>query len=219
MAFFRRYCELSVTRLGDFWNSLVTNCITKVTQMFGDFLGSFEKHCKKVKLVRLLLGQLLETLGLLFITTSGHTDCDRHNIVLQLVVVVENGLEHFLVFFISLVPANSFCNQESCPKKYNKDLFKAGALVYSLWEEAHVHKVRCSSPSTVYLMDHLSHLFVVKIVLFYGNTENKQKEAEDGPFKKYNKGFKEDLLIIHFAKKFRLTLPVDTLETTSLTVI
>ena len=31
-----------VARLGDFWNFLVTNFITKVAQMFGDFLGSCE---------------------------------------------------------------------------------------------------------------------------------------------------------------------------------
>ena len=28
-----------VARLGDFWNFLVTNFITKVAQMFGDFLA------------------------------------------------------------------------------------------------------------------------------------------------------------------------------------
>ena len=35
----------SVTRLGGFWNFLATNFITKVAQMFGDFLGSCEIHC------------------------------------------------------------------------------------------------------------------------------------------------------------------------------
>ena len=34
----------SVTRLGEFWNFLVTNFITKVAQMFGDILGSCENH-------------------------------------------------------------------------------------------------------------------------------------------------------------------------------
>ena len=33
-----------VTRLGDFWNFLATNFITKVAQMFGDFEGNCEKH-------------------------------------------------------------------------------------------------------------------------------------------------------------------------------
>ena len=35
----------SVTRLGDFLNFLVAYFITQVTQMFGDFWGSFENHC------------------------------------------------------------------------------------------------------------------------------------------------------------------------------
>ena len=35
----------SVTRLSDFWNFLVAPFIAQVTQMFGDFLGSFENHC------------------------------------------------------------------------------------------------------------------------------------------------------------------------------
>ena len=34
----------TVTRLGNFWNFLATNFITKVALMFGDFLGSYEKH-------------------------------------------------------------------------------------------------------------------------------------------------------------------------------
>ena len=37
--------HFSVTRLGDFLNFLATNLITKVAQIVGDFLGSFEKHC------------------------------------------------------------------------------------------------------------------------------------------------------------------------------
>ena len=35
---------VSVTRLGDFCNFLVTIFITKVAQMFGDFMGSCENH-------------------------------------------------------------------------------------------------------------------------------------------------------------------------------
>ena len=34
----------SVTRLGDFWNFLVTNFIKKIAQMFGDFLGELWKQ-------------------------------------------------------------------------------------------------------------------------------------------------------------------------------
>ena len=32
----------SATRLGDFWKFLVTNILSKVAQMFGDFLGFLE---------------------------------------------------------------------------------------------------------------------------------------------------------------------------------
>ena len=34
----------SVTRLGDFWKFLATNILTKVAQIFGNFLGCCEKH-------------------------------------------------------------------------------------------------------------------------------------------------------------------------------
>ena len=64
-----------VARLGDFWNFLVTNFITKVAQMFGDFLGSYENFSFLSWTVRLRLGQILEKLGLLFISTSGHNAC------------------------------------------------------------------------------------------------------------------------------------------------
>ena len=36
---------ISVTRLGSFWNFLLTNFIDQVAQMFADFLGSFQNHC------------------------------------------------------------------------------------------------------------------------------------------------------------------------------
>ena len=36
--------SFNVTSLGDFWNYLATNFITKVARMFGDFLGSCEIH-------------------------------------------------------------------------------------------------------------------------------------------------------------------------------
>ena len=36
---------ISVTRLDDFFNSLATNFIAKVAQMFSDLLGSCKKHC------------------------------------------------------------------------------------------------------------------------------------------------------------------------------
>ena len=34
----------NVTRLGDFWKFLATNFLTKVTKIFGNFLGYCEKH-------------------------------------------------------------------------------------------------------------------------------------------------------------------------------
>ena len=37
----------SVTRLGDFLKFLVTNFLTKVAQIFGDYLGYFEKSKEK----------------------------------------------------------------------------------------------------------------------------------------------------------------------------
>ena len=37
--------ESSVTRFGDFWNFLAINFITKVAQIFGDFLGSCVNLC------------------------------------------------------------------------------------------------------------------------------------------------------------------------------
>ena len=42
----------------------------------------------------------------------------------------------------------------------------AGALVLWLWEETHIPKVVGSNPGTLYWMDILSHISVVKIVLF-----------------------------------------------------
>ena len=40
----QRRPENSVTRLFDFWNFLAINFVTKVAQMFGDFLGNCENH-------------------------------------------------------------------------------------------------------------------------------------------------------------------------------
>ena len=44
-----RWSMISVTRLGDFWNFLVTNYVTKVTRLFSDFMGSLKKHCFLLK--------------------------------------------------------------------------------------------------------------------------------------------------------------------------
>ena len=59
----------SVTRLGDFWNFLETNFITKEVQMFGYLLVSCENH----RFLSQTGEATLKKLGLLFISTSGHT--------------------------------------------------------------------------------------------------------------------------------------------------
>ena len=64
----------SVNRLGDFWNVLETNLITKAAQMYGGLFWAVVKTIDfLIKLVRLLFRQLLKKLGQLFIPTSGHT--------------------------------------------------------------------------------------------------------------------------------------------------
>ena len=71
--------EASVTRLGDFFNFLATNCISKVAPIFGDFLDSCEAIAFNDKLAMLHFGQLLEKFGLLFISASGHIGTDVLN--------------------------------------------------------------------------------------------------------------------------------------------
>ena len=53
-------------QIGRFLEFLGNEFITKVTQMFSDFMGSCENNCFYVKLVGLRFGQL-------FISTSRHT--------------------------------------------------------------------------------------------------------------------------------------------------
>ena len=62
-----------VTRLGDFWKFLITNCLTKVTQIFCDFLGYFETHLFEPKTAVVTYLATFEKIRLLFILTSGHT--------------------------------------------------------------------------------------------------------------------------------------------------
>ena len=50
------------------------NFLTKMAQMFGDFLGYLEMICFKVKLLWLLFGQLKENFRLLYIPTFCHSD-------------------------------------------------------------------------------------------------------------------------------------------------
>ena len=65
-----------LTRLGAFWKFLATNLLTKVSQIFGDFLNFITKPAFKQKVLRLLFGQPFETFRLLIIPTSGHTCSD-----------------------------------------------------------------------------------------------------------------------------------------------
>ena len=51
----RRQCD----RIGRFWKFLATNCITKVAQVYGDFLAILKMITFKVNLLWLLLDQLL----------------------------------------------------------------------------------------------------------------------------------------------------------------
>ena len=52
---------------------MVTNFITKIAQTFGDFFGRSENHCFLRQTGEAIFGQLLEKLGRIFISTSGHT--------------------------------------------------------------------------------------------------------------------------------------------------
>ena len=66
--------ETSVTRLGFFRKVSLTSCLTKVAQIFEKLLCLFWKTALlKFKLMWLHFGQLLKTIGQLFIPTSGHT--------------------------------------------------------------------------------------------------------------------------------------------------
>ena len=62
-----------MTRLGNFWNFLETNVITKETQMFVDFLGSFEKHCFSSETGEATFWATFGKTWATFISTSGHT--------------------------------------------------------------------------------------------------------------------------------------------------
>ena len=60
-----------MTSLGDFQKLLITNFLSKVAQMYGDFFGKSENYNFKQQC--LLFGQLLEKFGLIFVSVSGHT--------------------------------------------------------------------------------------------------------------------------------------------------
>ena len=59
----------SVTRMGSYWKVLATNFVTKVVKIFTYFLDIF----KNIPFQRLLFGQLLGEIVLLFNLSSGHT--------------------------------------------------------------------------------------------------------------------------------------------------
>ena len=63
-----------MTRLGDFWKFLVTNFLTKVAQMYVDFLGYFENF--QFHFLTTVV-TFWATLGLLNISASGHTGVTR----------------------------------------------------------------------------------------------------------------------------------------------
>ena len=83
----------SVTRLGDFWKLLATNLLIKVPKMIVDFLVHFEKRLMKLKQLWLLVGQLLETFGLLLCSKIwshcyGDTDDGRESLSLLSIQLV-----------------------------------------------------------------------------------------------------------------------------------
>ena len=69
----QRRPENSVTRLGDFWNFLAINFVTKVAQMFGEFLGSCENHRILSQPGEATFCATWKKLGLFLISTSDHT--------------------------------------------------------------------------------------------------------------------------------------------------
>ena len=64
----------SVTRSGDFWNFLGTNFVTKVAQKFNAMWDNLNNVIIKLKPLGYFLSNCGENFGLLFISTSSHTD-------------------------------------------------------------------------------------------------------------------------------------------------
>ena len=71
--FFSSFLIISVTRLGDFWKFLATNFLTKVTQIFGNFLGYCEKHYFVSKNSCGSFWGIIWKIWATFNPTSGHT--------------------------------------------------------------------------------------------------------------------------------------------------
>ena len=66
----------SVTRLGDFWNFLLINFITRVAQMFADFLDSCEDHRLFSRTGEPTFGNFWKNLDYFLFQQSGRTDYD-----------------------------------------------------------------------------------------------------------------------------------------------
>ena len=67
--------SICVTKLGDFWYFYGSKFLTKEAQASGGCLGFLKTWLSKLKLMRLLFGQILEQFGLLIVPTFGHTAC------------------------------------------------------------------------------------------------------------------------------------------------
>ena len=52
-----------------------------------------------------------------------------------------------------------------------------------MWEETHIPKVVSSNPGTIYWVDISSHIFVVKIVMWFEKIKINEKEAGVDTFK------------------------------------
>ena len=57
----KMFLSYSVTRLGEFWNFFASNFITKLAQMFSDFLGSCESIAFKSNWLGYFLGNFGKT--------------------------------------------------------------------------------------------------------------------------------------------------------------
>ena len=79
-----------MSRLGYFEMFLVTNCLTKVAQIFIDVMGDFEK-ISLFKNLKTVLDTFLK-IGLLFILPSGHT-CLQQQSVFEFIFAIETKLQ------------------------------------------------------------------------------------------------------------------------------
>ena len=79
----------SVTRLGYFWKFLVTNYLSKVAQIFGDFRVMLKTSLFKYKLQWLPIWATLEKFGYISNPWSGHAVCHTsHKINLFFIIII-----------------------------------------------------------------------------------------------------------------------------------